>query len=120
MPLFLKPHTATRYVAEEYVSESLSVGGVLYGDAAQVRGQLYPLTASVAIERTGADRSRPHEWLWDDGTMFSVGDLVKVGDRWFRVSDPPQIFDAEPVTAHARVVLEEIEPGPVTETNPDL
>lgn len=120
MPLFLKPHTATRWKAEDYVSATLSVGGVLYGDPVDVRGQLLPMSAQAAFDRTGEAQERPHEWLWDSAVDFTFGDIATIGERTFRVSSPQEVLDAEPITAHRRCVLSEIQESPVHESNPEV
>jgi hypothetical protein len=110
----------TRYKAEDYVSESLTVGGVVYGDPASVRGQMLPMGASAAYDRTGLNLSRPHEWLWDSGDSFTPGDLVSFDGRWFRVASPSEVFAAELITRHVRCVMDEIEAEPVIDSNPEL
>lgn len=78
------------------------------------------MTAQAALERTGQEQSRPHEWLWDSPVDFNPGDLFILGARAFRVTSPQEVYDAEPITAHRKCVLTEIEPAPVFDSNPEL
>lgn len=113
--LFYRPHTATRYKFEEYQSPTSKViGGSFYGDSEAQRGQLLPMTAQSALERTGAQQDRPHEWLWDGQGDNIENDLLVIAGRWFVVCSPQEIFDAEPITAHRRCVVKEIEPSEIS------
>lgn len=119
--LFLKPHTATRFKATENISPStLEVRGVYYHEPATMMGQLTPMAANVAFSAEGVEIQRAHQWLWDSADDFEVNDLVKIGARVFIVAKPQMIRDAEPITAHREVVLEEIDAELAQASHPDL
>lgn len=113
--LFYKPHTATRYKAVESVSGSTYlVRGIYFDQPVTVKGQLTPSKPGVAFTAEGVEVQQAHDWLWDTADDFEVNDLVQVGERFFMVALPQQIWDAEPTTAFRQVVLEEVDAETVT------
>lgn len=121
MPLPYKPHTVTRWKVDENVAAStLVVRGTYYAEADQIRGQLTPMTARAAMERTGVEMERPHLFMWDSGADIEPQDLLALNGRYFVASGPQEIWDAEPTTAHRTIMVEEVKPEPVEESNEDL
>ncbi len=112
---------ATRYKAADNVhATTLVAQGVYFAAPVVQRGQLMPMTAQAALERTGVQLDRPHEWLWDSALDNEVGDLLIIAGRWFIAKAPQEILDAEPITQHRRVVLAEIDPEPAQSANPEI
>lgn len=122
MALFRKPHSVTRYKATENVNAStLQVRGTYYDNPVELTGQLTPEKSGVHFNPdTGNELDRPHMFMWDTDDDCEVGDLFKFGTRYFKASLPQQIWDAEPMTAHRLIVVEELLPGPVESANEDL
>lgn len=118
--LFRNPHIGFHYRAEDCVAPSLRVGGTVYGDKYGLVGQLTPMTAQAALEKTGVEIDRPHLWLWSRDRDISVGDLLVIQGRYFVAARPQEVWDAEPVTAHRSVVLTELIGEAVELANEDL
>jgi hypothetical protein len=118
MPLYYKPHTAIRWKAVESVETvTLEVQGIYYESPVTVQGQLTPSKPNTHFDQAGVELDRPHDWLWDTADDFDVQDLVQIGERFFVVSKPQKIWDAEPITAHRQSVLTEIDPALVNQSN---
>lgn len=119
--LFLKPHELTRWRGSEDVAASTYVArGVYYSDPVTLSGQVLPMTAAAAMERTGVEVSRPHELLWDSEDSVLPRDLLSLGGRWFCAIGAMEDYTAEPVTAHRRIVIEEIDADGVAEAHSNL
>ncbi len=111
----------TRWKVAENVSPStLVVRGNYYTSAQTIRGQLTPMSAQAAMERTGVELDRPHLFMWDSADDIEPMDLLQSGGRYFVASKPMEVWDAEPITAHRTIALEEVKPDPVDASNEDL
>lgn len=74
----------------------------------QVRGQLTEKTTQQAFEMFGLELNFPAVWLCNlaDATSLKVGDRGTVNSRAYIVRAGPQQMGAEPITAHARYLVE--------------
>lgn len=120
--LHYKPQTVVHYAAAENISEATKqVRGVYFDDQTAIRGQLTPESSGKHFDpQTGTELDRPHLWMWDTDRDIKVGDLLKYGTRYFKVSVPQEIWDAEPITAHRTVIVIEIDAEVTQTANEDV
>ncbi len=68
-------------------------------------GQVTPLDAMDALERYGLELSNPALLMCEAEDVAVVGDHLECNGKLYRVERRPEIWDAEPITAHATQVL---------------
>lgn len=107
MPLPYKPHTAT-VTAKAGVTVSTERTSYIDAVPVSVTGQLTEKTSEEALKAFGIDSRYPAVWLCDltDAGSIAVGYKMVVNSRTYHVLAGPQKMDAEPITAHARYLLE--------------
>lgn len=102
-----KPHTVTVAPKSGTVSSS-ELTGYAAGSGVSVRGQVTEKTPQQALEMFGVVLSNPAVFLFEiaDVASVKIGFVATLNGRSYWVAAGPQIMDAEPRTAHARVLLE--------------
>lgn len=113
MALATKPHTLSFFAASETLDANGMVQVPTYAGAQTVAGQLTPMTANAAYERTLLALSRPHLFLYEiaDESKVNVGNKATLGSRVFEVMSPPMKWDAIAANSCMECVLEEREFG---------
>lgn len=115
MSLIYKPHTLTFYPASEPVNAVTKVVTVpVEGTGVAVEGQLMPISAEEAFEKTQLNLSSPHCFLCD---LEPVSDVpikpniraVDARGRNFAVRGKPQEPDAISALSYGDVTLELLE-----------
>lgn len=110
MPLALRPQTASVSAVAPVVSGS-EITGYSHGAGTNIKCQLTEKTSQYALEAWGIDTEFPAVLLVNltDAGSIKVGDYATVNSRVYVVLAGPQRMDAEPLTAHARYLVQRYE-----------
>lgn len=108
--LLFRPHSFSVYRGSDTLEagSAVRIAGVGYGLVWAGSGQLTPMSAQAALERTGVEMDRPHLLMFGGEGAILPGDMVGCGGRWFEVMRPVEVWDAVAQVACHTVVLSEL------------
>jgi hypothetical protein len=102
-----KPHEATIYSVSTTVASNIA-GQVTRTVGSTLRGQLTRKTPQYIYDTFGVETSQPALFLADTSGGLKSGDHVSIGGVFYEVKARPSLRDAQTLTSHYVIVLDEV------------